>query len=106
MYTKKQMGDAGEMLVAAELTLHGVPSFIVPSNWPGYDVVAQPRGQAAQRVSVKTRTFARNGHFVALSNDDQFDWLAVVILPEVVTDHQRRIFIVPHEIVLQRSYVA
>ena len=30
-FTKKQMGDAGEMLVAAELTLHGIPAFIVPS---------------------------------------------------------------------------
>ena len=25
-FTKKQMGDAGEMLVAAELTLHGIPA--------------------------------------------------------------------------------
>jgi hypothetical protein len=31
-FTKKQMGDAGEMLVAAELTLHGIPAFIVPSQ--------------------------------------------------------------------------
>ena len=34
-FTKKQMGDAGEMLVAAELTLHGIPAFIVPSHWSG-----------------------------------------------------------------------
>ena len=27
LYTTEQMGDAGEMLVAAELTLHGIPSF-------------------------------------------------------------------------------
>ena len=33
----KQLGDAGEVLIAAELTLHEVPAF-VPSNWPGYDV--------------------------------------------------------------------
>jgi hypothetical protein len=26
------MGDAGEMLVAAELTLRGIPAFIVPGN--------------------------------------------------------------------------
>jgi hypothetical protein len=39
--TKKQMGDAGEMLLAAELTLHAIPCFIVPSNWPRYDIVAQ-----------------------------------------------------------------
>src|SRR6266540_4264624 len=57
--TKKQMGDAGEMLVAAELTLHGIPSFIVPSNWPRYDVVAQHPALGLQRISIKTRTFAR-----------------------------------------------
>ena len=51
-YTRKQLGDAGEMLVAAELTLHGIPTFIVPSNWPGYDVVAQPKGKPLQRIPV------------------------------------------------------
>ncbi len=39
-YTKKQMGDACEMLVAAELTLAGIPALKVPDNWPGYDVIA------------------------------------------------------------------
>jgi hypothetical protein len=41
-YNTKQMGDACEMLVAAELTLAGVPAMRVSENWPGYDVVAQP----------------------------------------------------------------
>jgi hypothetical protein len=51
LYTKKQMGDAGEMLVAAELTLHGIPAFIVPSNWPGYDVVAEvPKEGSAAHI--------------------------------------------------------
>ena len=44
LYTTKQMGDACEMLVAAELTLAGVPALKVPDNWPGYDVIAQPAG--------------------------------------------------------------
>jgi hypothetical protein len=35
-YTAKQMADAGEMLIAAELTLAGVPSLRVPDLWPGY----------------------------------------------------------------------
>lgn len=39
-YTKKQMGDACEMLVVAELTLGGIPALKVPDNWPGYDIVA------------------------------------------------------------------
>lgn len=105
MYTKKQMGDPGEMLVAAELTLHGVPSFIVPGNWPGYDVVAQPRAGELERISVKTRTFARSGNFAGFSNSDHFDWLAVVILLAVGCE-QRRIFIAPRQVVLQRSYEA
>jgi hypothetical protein len=105
VYTKKQMGDAGEMLVAAELTLHGVPAFIVPSNWPGYDVVAQPPKEGIQRVSVKTRTFAKSGNFVGFGNEDKLDWLAIVILPGLSSD-ARRIFIAPCEVVLRLSYEA
>ena len=39
-YTTKQMGDACEMLIAAELTLAGVPAMKAPDFWPGYDVIA------------------------------------------------------------------
>jgi hypothetical protein len=104
-YTTKQMGDAGEMLVAAELTLSGIPAFVVPGNWPGYDVVAEDPVRGPQRISVKTRTFAPSGNFVGFGNDDKFDWLAIVILPDNgrVT---RRIFIVPNNIVQERSYLA
>jgi len=35
-FTSKQMGDACEMLVAAELTLAGIPALKVPDNWPHY----------------------------------------------------------------------
>jgi hypothetical protein len=45
LYTTKQMGDACEMLVAAELTLAGVPAMTVPGNWPGYDIIAIQRGR-------------------------------------------------------------
>jgi len=38
-YTTKQMGDACEMLIAAELTLAGMPATKMPDNWPGYDLV-------------------------------------------------------------------
>ena len=117
LYTAKQMGDAGEMLVAAELTLHGVPALTVPANWPGYDIVAQPRRgwpdfkdgdltlSLAQRISVKTRTFAQSGHFVGFDHDDEFDWLAIVLLPGAHLAG-RRVFIVPRQVAMQRSYEA
>lgn len=38
-YTHKQMGDACEMLVAAELTLAGIPSMKGMDYWPGDDVI-------------------------------------------------------------------
>jgi hypothetical protein len=104
-YTTKQMGDAGEMLVAAELTLHGIPAFIVPSNWPGYDVVAECPKRGTQRISVKTRTFAKSGSFVGYGNDDIFDWLAIVVLPAKGCG-ARRIFIIPRKVAQARSYEA
>jgi hypothetical protein len=103
-YTRKQMGDAGEMLVAAELTLHGIPAFLVPSNWPDYDVVAQTRS-GLQRISVKTGTFARSGHFVGYGDDEKFDWLAIVVLPGEGYK-ERGIFIVPYDVAQKRSYEA
>ena len=78
----KQMGDACEMLVAGEMTLAGVPAIKMPDNWPGYDVIAQPKdGRAPQRISVKSRTFKRGGDtFVDYYAKDEFDWLAIVLL--------------------------
>ncbi len=98
-YTSKQMGDACEMLVAAEMTLAGVPALKVPDNWPGYDVIAQPvDGRPPQRVSVKSRTFKRGGDtFVVYRANDEFDWLAIVLLPgDGAPD--RRTFIVPRQV--------
>jgi hypothetical protein len=115
LYTSKQMGDAGEMLVAAELTLYGIPALKVPDNWPHYDIIAQPPDhwsgysnrdeRPPQKISVKTRTFARSGNFVGYGNEDEFDWLAIVILPGGGFE-ARRIFIVPCDIADKRSYVA
>ncbi len=102
-FTSKQMGDACEMLVAAELTLAGIPALKVPDNWPHYDVIAQPLGAAAQRISVKSRTYKRGAAYVDYKADDMFDWLAIVILsgeggalrqvymvPKVLADHHAR----------------
>ncbi|MGH0230352.1 hypothetical protein NKZ03_30310 [Sinorhizobium meliloti] len=79
-FTKKQMGDACEMIVAAELTLAGIPALKVPDNWPSYDVIAQPFGGQPQRISVKARTFKNGAAYVQYQQTDVFDWLAVVIL--------------------------
>jgi hypothetical protein len=98
MITNKQRGDAGEMLVAAELTLAGIPAFTVPANWPGYDVVADPPGGQMQRISVKARTFKVGGSdFVGYDVNDIFDWLAIVILPGGI-EPKRRFFLIPRRV--------
>jgi hypothetical protein len=102
-YTAKQMGDACEMLVAAELTLGGIPSLKVPDNWPSYDILAQPRdSETPLRISVKSRTFKKGGDdFVIYRETDAFDWLAVVILR--CPNCPRRIFIIPREVADARA---
>jgi len=100
------MGDAGEMLVAAELTLAGIPALRVPDFWPDYDVIAQrPQLTAPERISVKTRTFAKSGNFIGYAEKALFDWLAIVILPGPGCE-RRRLFIVPRHIADARSYAA
>ena len=93
-FTSKQMGDACEMLIAAELTLAGIPALKVPDNWPHYDVIAQPLGLPPQRISVKSRTFKLGSAYVEYSDPDQFDWLAIVVLGTGQGDG-RAIYVVP-----------
>lgn len=95
-FTSKQMGDACEMLVAAELTLAGIPALKVPDNWPHYDVIAQPLGEPAQRISVKSRTFKRGAAFVDYKAEDLFDWLAIVLLSSEDA-RERQIYVIPKE---------
>lgn len=97
LFTRKQMGDACEMIVAAELTLAGVPALKVPDNWPHYDVIAQPLSGGPQRISVKSRTFKRGSAYVVYYDYDGFDWLAVVILASDGS-RERSIYVIPrHE---------
>ena len=105
--TPKQMGDACEMLVASELTLAGVPTMKAPDQWRGYDLMADPPSRLPQKISVKGRTFKRGAAFVDFSVQDDFDWLAVVILPAGIC-LQRKIFIVPGDLAKEgaRKYVA
>lgn len=93
-YTSKQMGDACEMIVAAEMTLAGIPALKVPDNWPHYDVIAQPFEKAAQRISVKSRTFKTGAAYVEYKASDLFDWIAVVILANDGSNN-RSIYIIP-----------
>src|ERR1700680_2086388 len=94
LYTTKQMGDAAEMMVAANLTLCGVPSFTGPVNWPGYDVIAAPRNKPSQRVSVKCRGTSNINFRPA-----DFDWLAIV----VINERPYRFFILPRDVAVKHS---
>ena len=104
LYTSKQMGDACEMLVACELTLAGVPAMKMPDGWPDYDVITQPRhGGVPQRISVKSRTFKRGGDtFVYYDVKDDFDWLAIVLLPGA-DQPCRRVLIIPRAVADARA---
>jgi hypothetical protein len=102
LYTSKQMGDACEMIVAAELTLAGVPALKVADNWPDYDVIAQPPGQPPQRVSVKSRTYTKGASFIEYDSRQSFEWLALVLLNCEGQD-KRRIFVVPRDVAELRA---
>src|SRR5262245_11014667 len=91
-YTTKQMGDACEVLVAAELTLAGVPAMKMPDNWPHCDVMAQPKESDPQLISVKSRTFKTGAAYVGYLETDKFDWLAIVLLPDQ-GQPERRFFV-------------
>ncbi|WP_137179442.1 hypothetical protein [Roseomonas sp. AR75] len=101
-YTSKQMADACEMIVAAELTLAGVPAIKVADNWPDYDVIAQPLGLAPQRVSVKSRTFTRGASFIEYDTRNHFEWLALVLL-QCEGASERRIFVIPRQVAESRA---
>lgn len=98
--TSKHKGDACEMLVAAELTLAGIPAMKMPDNWPHYDVIAQPQQGGPQRISVKARAWKAGGsHFVDYRHGGDFDWLAAVILmPNDEKEHKREFYFIPRDV--------
>jgi hypothetical protein len=91
--TPKQRGDAAEMLVAANLTLNGIPSLLAPENWPGYDVIAE-HGKRLQKISVKCR-----GPSGIDFRPKDFDWLAIVLIDE----SPREFFIIPASVAAEKS---
>ena len=105
-YTTKQLGDAGEMLVAAELTLAGVPALKVPDNWPCYDIIAQSECNGVKAISVKTCTYKKGAAFVRYRSSDKFDWLAIVVLdcPEAMGS-DRCIYLVPRTVANRKARV-
>lgn len=103
--TSKHKGDACEMLVAAELTLAGIPAMKMPDNWPHYDVIAQPQQGIPQRISVKARAWKVGGsHFVDYRHGGDFDWLAAVILmPSDEKEYQREFYLIPRDVFEDRA---
>lgn len=103
--TNKQLGDACEMLVAAELTLAGLPAMKMPDNWPNYDVIAQPRQGSPQRISVKARNWKVGGsNFINYRHDGDFDWLAaVIIMPSNQKEYHREFYLIPRNVFEDRA---
>jgi TetR/AcrR family transcriptional repressor of bet genes len=90
--------SACAMLVAAELTLAGVPAMRMMDLWPGYNVLAQRPNAAPQRISVRGLAGGVGDVLIDDTAAAQFDWLAIVLLPDAKTV-RRRIFIIPSKIV-------
>lgn len=101
-YTSKQMGDACEMLVAAEMTLAGIPAMKAPDFWPDYDVIAQPFDKQPVRISVKSRTFKRGSAYLSYSEHQDFDWIAIVLL-NCDPNNSRKIFLIPRKVADKRA---
>ncbi|MDX2028211.1 MAG: hypothetical protein SFW62_06215 [Alphaproteobacteria bacterium] len=95
--TTKQKGDACEMLIAAKLTLAGIPALKVPDNWPHYDVIAQPQNGQPLRISVRARTYKPGAAYVGYLETEDFDWLAIVTLPGG-SETERRFFLIPRKL--------
>jgi len=76
--THKQFGDAMEHYVISGLGLANIPASKMPDNWPGYDVLAQPRHGPPQRINVKARRFPVSHPTFSADFDCGWEWLALV----------------------------
>src|SRR5262249_24827138 len=101
---KRDQGEAAETLVLNELVRAGIPASRTPTNHRGHDILAHPPGELPQRIQVKSREYQTATNFVGWKYDDDFDWLAVVLLNS--PGYEWRVFIAPRRIVDERSHDA
>jgi Holliday junction resolvase-like predicted endonuclease len=97
----KQIGDAGEMLVAARLNLAGVSAALLTANWPDYDLIAQLPDKPAVRVTVKTRSVSESGKHRYRFSMGGWDWAAAVFLRAL--DKIPEVWIVPFNVLCPAS---
>lgn len=100
--TTKQVGDAAEYLTAGMMTLAGMPTTVMPDNWPDYDLITQPPGDLPQRINVKSRrekffdvTHKPYTRWVQLQPDG-WDWFVFVWVPK---GKKPRFWVIPNEII-------
>jgi hypothetical protein len=75
----KQTGDAAEYLVAGMMTLAGMPTTVMPDNWPDYDLIVQPPDHSPpQRINVKARRAKPTHKPSVMLKSGDWDWLAFV----------------------------
>jgi hypothetical protein len=97
--TTKQFGDACEHHVIASLGFAGIPAIKLPDGWPAADVIAQPYGAPPQRISVKGRRQTGKATHVDFSEEQAWEWLAVIVREQGRT----QTWMLPRSIALRMS---
>lgn len=90
------------MLVAARLTLAGLPATVMPDGWPDYDLIMQPPNETPQRISVKSRCLSPRAaakHRYRFSPNG-WEWIAFVFVP---AGESEQIWILPAAVALKWS---
>ncbi len=95
--------NACALLVAAELSLAGLRALRVPNDWPGYDVLAFPPGSVPKRIAVTSAKFTPGELDIDVPASDEWDWLAIVVLPGE-GEPNRRLFLLPRSAAVRQSY--